>query len=171
MKIIFKYFMVFALLLSLAGCSAKEEGASATDNAATTAPKDAEAQEKTASELAEIVLNSVEFPQTVNVTDKDIIDGMGIALSLTEEYAVIQQMLSVDVAEIIILKIKDGNNIEQAVDSLQKRKDSLIHDFAFYPGQIESAEATVVGSKGKIAYLICHKDADIAEEKLLKEIS
>lgn len=171
MKKILKHFLVFALLLSLTSCSANKEEAVSTNNAVSVASEDSKAPQKTASELAEIVLNSVKFPQTVNVTDKDIISNMGVALSLTEEYAVIQQMLSVDVVEIIILKVKDGSSIEQVVDSLQKRKDSLIHDFAFYPGQIESAEATIVGSKGNIAYLICHKDAERAEEELLKEIS
>ncbi len=119
--------------------------------------------------MTDIVLHSVTFPQTVNVTDIELIEAMKIDLSLAEDYAVVQQMLSVDVVEIVIIKVKDGS-IADVVSSLQKRKESLIHDFAFYPGQVESAEATVVGNKGDIAYLICHKDADTAEKKLLEEI-
>ncbi len=149
--------VAFTLFLFLTGCSSD-----------TQEPNDNVTQ-KTAEELAKAVLNSVEFPQTVNVTDKDIIGDMGIDLSLTDDYAVIQQMLSVDVVEIIILKVKDGN-MEQVIESLQNRKDSLINDFAFYPGQVEAAEATVVGKKWNVAYLICHKDAGTAEKTLLEEI-
>lgn len=163
-------FTVFTLLISLAGCSVNGQKAENTVSSSPAASGSEEALQKTAAELAEIVLNSVKFPKTVKVTDKDTIDGMGIDLSLTEEYAVIQQMLSVDVVEIIIIRAKE-ENIEQIVDSLEKRKESLIRDFAYYPGQVESTEATVVGSKGNIAYLICHKDADKAEEELLKEIA
>lgn len=157
MKKILAIAIAFMLFLFLTGCSSdtKEPNDSAT--------------QKTAAELADVVLNSVEFPQTVNVTDKDIIKDMGIDLSLTDDYAVIQQMLSVHVVEIIILKVKDGN-MEQVIESLQNRKDSLINDFAFYPGQVESAEATVVGKKGNVAYLICHTYADTAEKTLLEEI-
>lgn len=170
MKRFFTLFLVSAILLSAAGCAGSvEDSQSTTDNSTSTAAEDIEQTRKTAAELAKIVQNSVEFPQTVNVTDKDQIEAMGIDLSIAEDYAVVQQMLSVDVVEIVILRVKE-DNMETAVESLQKRKESLIHDFAFYPGQVESAEATVVGSKGDIAYLICHKNADTAETELLKNI-
>lgn len=125
--------------------------------------------EKTADELLDIVLSSVEFPQTVSVTDSERIEAMGIDISGTEEYAIVQQMLSVDVVEVIILKV-EASEMTSAVKSLEKRKESLIKDYAFYPEQVASAEATVVGSKKNVAYLICHSKADNAEEKLLKEI-
>lgn len=170
MKRFFTLFLVSAILLSAAGCTVRvDDSESTTDNSTSTAAEDNVQPQKTAEELAKIVQNSVEFPQTVNVTDKDQIEAMGIDLSLAEDYAVVQQMLSVDVVEIVILRVKE-DSMETAVESLQKRKESLIHDFAFYPGQVESAEATVVGSKGDIAYLICHKNADTAEAELLKNI-
>lgn len=79
-------------------------------------------------------------------------------------------MLSVDVVEVIILKVKDGET-EKALEQLNARKDSLINDFAFYPEQVESANATIVGSEGNVAYLICHVDSEKAEKKLIEEIN
>lgn len=171
MKKVISFLTALALLLSLSGCSSNNDNKENDNGTASASESEAEAvkPQKTAAELADIVLNSVKFPQTVNVTDNEQIEAIGIDLSLTEDLAVIQQMLSVDVVEIVIVKVKDGS-VGDVVASLQKRKESLIHDFAFYPGQVESAEATVVGSKGDIAYLICHKDADTAEKKLLEEI-
>lgn len=125
--------------------------------------------DKTAAQLAEIVVNSVQFPQIIDLSDEERIEEMGIDLSLAEDYAINQQMLSVDVCEIIIIKAKDGEN-EKILESLNRRRESLINDFAVYPEQVQSTAATVTGSKKNVVYLICHTDAAIAEEKLLEEI-
>lgn len=129
----------------------------------------AEKTVKTAEELMETVLGSVEFPPTVELTDEERIEDMGIDLSAAEEYAIAQQMLSVDVVEVIIIKAKDGK-ISDTVAALEKRKESLINDFAFYPEQVASAEATVVGSCKDVCYLICHIDAGTAEQTLKETV-
>ena len=70
-------------------------------------------------------------------------------------------------------KDKKGNKYVTGFDietALKNRKESLINDFAFYPEQVESAEATVVGSLKNVCYLICHKDADTAEDSLVDVI-
>ena len=129
-----------------------------------------ERTDKTAEELLSVVMNSVQFPQTVKLTDENrITDELGIDLSLVEEYAIVQQMLSVDVSEVIILIAKDGA-VNQLEDELEARKESLINDFAFYPNQVEWAEATEVGSVRNVVYLICHEDAYIAELELIEEV-
>lgn len=128
------------------------------------------ATDKTAAQLAQTVQDSIEFPQLVEVTDEDIItENIGIDLSQVTDFAVYQQMLSVDVSEIIILIVKDGAE-SQLKTALENRKQSLIDDFAFYPNQVASAEATVVGSEKNVVYLICHEEATTAEQALLQEI-
>lgn len=124
----------------------------------------------TAAELLETVMSSVEFPPAVEVTDENAFKEMGIDLSLTEEYAAVRQMLSVDVAEVIILKVKKGEG-DKAEEQLEKRREALINDYAYYPEQVKSANATVVGQEKDIVYLICHIDAETAEAELLKEIN
>ena len=126
--------------------------------------------DKTAAELLDIVLDSVDFPQTVEVTEEERLTDMGIDLTLTEEYAVVQQMLSVDVVEVIILKAKDGET-DKLVERLEDRKDALINEFAFYPEQVASANATVVSSEKDVVYLICHVDAQTAEQQLIAAIN
>ena len=151
--------VLFAVVITLTACSSNESNESVGDTT-----------DKTAQELLDTVLNSIEFPQIVDVTDEDRIEDMGVDLSIAEDHAIVQQMLSVDVVEVIILKVKDGE-INKAVEDLKARRESLINDFAFYPEQVESANATVVGSEQDIAYLICHVDAAQAEEKLIEEIN
>lgn len=145
--------IVAAVIFLLSGCSASES----------------KTTDKTVSELMNIVMNSVQFPQMVDLNDDERIKGMGIDLSLAKDYAISQQMLSVDVCEVIIIK-SESENTEEILQSLEQRKDSLINDFAFYPEQVASAEATVVGRKKDVVYLICHAEASQAEEKLLAEI-
>lgn len=136
-------------ILAITGCSADTS----------------EKTEKTASELMETVMNSIEFPPMIDLTDEERIADMGIDLSAAEDYAIKQQMLSVDVVEVIIITVKDGQRADTEA-ALKKRRESLINDFAFYPEQVESAEATVVGSFKNVCYLICHKEADTAESAL-----
>lgn len=128
--------------------------------------------DKTAEELMESVLNSVQFPQLVELTDEERIKGdMGIDLSLVEEYAVVQQMLSVDICEVIILIAKDEGAAKELESVLEARKESLINDFAFYPNQVAWAEATEVGKVMNVVYLICHEEADKAALALIEEVT
>lgn len=129
----------------------------------------AEKTEKTAAELMETVVSSIEFPPMVDLTDEQRIADMGIDISAAEEYAIKQQMLSVDVVEVIIIIAKEGevSNIEAV---LEKRRESLINDFACYPEQVESTQATVVGSRKNVCYLICHAEAGTAEKALIDAI-
>lgn len=123
--------------------------------------------QKSAAELLDIVLNSVEFPEITRIDDEQRINEMmGIDLSEAEDWAVVQQLLSVDVVEVILIKPKADASTDYIAE-LQARKNSLINDFAFYPNQVESAEATVVGKKNGVSYLICHADASEAETRLL----
>lgn len=126
--------------------------------------------DKTAGELLETVLNSVQFPQILELNDEDRIrDEIGIDLSLVEEYAIVQQMLSVDVSEVIVLIAKDGA-VGELESVLEARKESLINDFAFYPNQVAAAEATEVGSVKNVVYLICHEEAAEAEAALIDAV-
>ena len=148
--------MAALLLVFVSGCS----GEAASDRT-----------DKGAGELLSVVLDSVQFPQTVEVTDEiRITEEMGIDLSLVEEYAIVQQMLSVDVSEVIILIAKDGAE-EKLEGVLEKRKESLINDFAFYPNQVAAAEATEVGKVKNVVFLICHEDAALARQKLIEEVT
>lgn len=147
--------LIILPLLLFSACSDAWSAESATD--------------KTAAQLMEVVMNAVQFPQMIDLNDNERIEEMGIDLTVTEDYAIKQQMLSVDVCEVIIIKVS-SENMEKLLEVLNSRKDSLINDFAFYPEQVQSANATVVGSKKDIAYLICHTEAAKAEEQLLSQI-
>lgn len=155
MKKLLLIFMTFAVLL-LSGCANTKNPENSTTD-------------KTPAQLTETVMNSVQFPQMIELNDEKRIEEMGIDLSLAQDCSIWQQMLSVDVCEVIIIKASP-ENMEKVLESLNSRKESLKNYFANYPEQVESAGSTVVGSKKDIAYLICHTEADTAEEKLLAEI-
>lgn len=142
---------VFLLLLFIAAMSACSGSVS-------------EKTEKTAEELLDVVASSVEFPPTTRLTDEERIAEMNIDFSNAEEYVIVQQLVSVDVVEVIIIKAEEGQ--DKILSDLEKRKESLINDFAYYPEQVESAEATVVGRVKDVCYLICHAEASEAEKAL-----
>jgi hypothetical protein len=97
------------------------------------------------SELADLILESAEFPAMITSSEQ----------SEAEETIHIQQALSVHLIEVILIKPAT----EEAVLFLKERQRELREQLAFYPAQILSAEASVVGIIHNIAYLICHEDA------------
>jgi hypothetical protein len=96
-------------------------------------------------ELADLILESAEFPAMITFTEN----------SETEERIIIQQALSVHLIEVILIKPAT----EEATEFLKARQKELREQLAFYPAQILSAEASVVGIIHDIAYLICHENA------------
>lgn len=163
MKKLTALLLIVTMLFSFSACNntQEENGNNPSEETAS----------KTASELLDIVLQSVDFPETIPLEDESRIETeLKIDLSSVEDYAIVQQMLSVDVVEVIILKLNESASVSDMVKVLEQRKDSLINEFAFYPDQVKSAEATVVGSEKNVVYLICHVDAATAEEYLKEQI-
>lgn len=137
------------------------------------APSEEENADETETQrLANAVLNSgVEFPATMFVDDPDMVkDMLGYDMADAEEYSIVTHLMSAHLVEITIIKVKDGK-MDAVMEMLNKRKDDLLNNVAFYPAQVEAAEATVVGNKNGYAYLICDKGAAQAETALLEAIA
>jgi hypothetical protein len=103
-------------------------------------------------ELAGLILESAEFPAMITSTEQNG----------TEEIIHIQQALSVHLIEIILITPAT----DEAVEFLKTRQKELREQLAFYPAQILSAEASVVGILHNIAYLICHEEAAEIEKTI-----
>ena len=161
------------MLSSFLLCSCSQVGqpqstVSSADSLAVSQADDSSESEMSCKELAELVLNSVEFPDMQEVTDSAMLESiMDFSAYGITDYYVYQQMMSVHLNEIIILKSSDP---QSALKALEERRDMLIEQLSFYPEQQESAKATVTGCKGNICYLIAHKEADEAKKALLSVI-
>ena len=121
-------------------------------------------------ELAEAVKESVDFPVMVEHTGEDIEIFVGFKLGYAEEITVFQQALTVHLVEIIVVKPEAGS-MDNVMRFLQQRQASLRETAALYPLQQAAIEASVVGSKGGIAYFICHENAPAAEAALIDKLS
>jgi len=115
-------------------------------------------------ELADLILESAEFPAMITYTEQSDIEIFlpGIDFSGIEEIILIQQALSVHLIEVVLIKPATG----EAADFLRERQKTLREQLAFYPAQVLSAEASVVGNVHNIAFLICHEQAAEIENKL-----
>lgn len=120
------------------------------------------ASDITCESLVKTAVDSIEFPVYEVSSDKEIADAYGIDLSLTDDWSIAYQLLSVDLAEVIVVQAKDENS-DAIMTALLEHKDYLINMLAIYPNTVEAAESTVVGSSGNFVWLICHKDAKTAE--------
>ena len=120
--------------------------------------------------LLQTTLESVDFPATILVEDEKIISkDYGLQKEDYADCAIACQAVSVDLAEVIIVKPVEGR-ADALYELLKSRRQQLIEKLAFYPNQTESAEASVVGKKYGYVYLICHKDAEQAEKALLEAL-
>lgn len=121
-------------------------------------------------ELAAEVAGFFEMALVQHTEQSHIEAFIGADFDDIEEITLIQQALTVHLAEIIIIKPKE-NRMDSVMEFLRARRTVLREQLAFYPLQTAAAEAMVVGSRHNVAYLICHEDADVAEAALLKLIN
>lgn len=183
--------MAVAMIASLSACGKKDEeqtsqtttsateeadktttDAEDTDNDPTSGDDESKGSDNTCVKLTDAILNSgIEFGATMQMEDETMLtDVNGYDLNLFDEYSVVQQMMSVHLIEIVVVKPAEGK-MSDALEMLEKRKKTLKENAAFYEAQKQAADATVVGSKDGYAYLICDVSADKAEEALLKAMS
>ena len=189
-----------SLLLSLSACS-NDNSANTTTSATTaestttteltsgtTSPEDAPESQPTTDEpesddadaaaqtdcqkLTDAVLKNDEIKDypTMQADDEMLKDVMSYDLDLFDEYSVITNVVSVHLFEITVAKPKAGQE-DAALELLNKRKDQLINEVAFYPEQQESAEKTIVGSDGGYVYLICFHESESLENTLKEAIA
>lgn len=190
-KKILTVILTAAIIASVASCGSKDDETTTTtttteavndvtditenetddDTAEDGAADDNAAADLSCQSLADVVINSgVEFPAIGLVEDEAILkDVMGYDLSLFSEYSVTMHMMSAHLIELTIVKPAEGKE-EAVLEHLTNRMNQLKTEVAFYPEQQETADQTVVGSKGGFVYLLCCNDAAKAEEALLAAI-
>lgn len=168
MKKIALILIIFSLTAGFAACKSEPPG---TDGNETLDPA---APEKTvtlsASELAAAIAETFEMAMLEHTEQSDIeLFLPGADFADVDEIAFWQQAMTVHLIEIIVIKPAEGK-ADAVVAFLNERRQTLKDQLAFYPSQITAAEAAVVGSIYNVAYLICHEDAQTAENKLLELI-
>lgn len=121
-------------------------------------------------EAVKSITESVEFPVMMQVEDAVTLqDVIKLDLNEIQEYRVYQQMISVNLNEIIFIKPKEGK-ADSVLEKLNARKQALKDLYAFYPAQQTAAENTVTGKYGDYVYLICHEQAQRAQQALIEYI-
>lgn len=80
---------------------------------------------------------------------------------------VMQCPMSATMSEIIIIEADD---VEAAKADLNARRDKAISQDAWYPNDVELAEASIVGTEGDYAYFILAGSADEAETAIVEAL-
>lgn len=117
------------------------------------------------------VLNKTEHAVMDEVTDPTILSEFFLidtSDEAFEEVVVYQCPMSAQMSEIIVIKSSD---VDHAADILNKRRDKAIAQDAFYPADVENAEASIVGTVGSYAYFIINGVAAEDEAALTELLS
>lgn len=132
-------------------------------------PEPPAAAAPTCSELfTTITSDGNERPSMQDVNDNMLSALYGIDASLLEDYCAKVPLMNVKVNEIVILKVKDSQNVSTVKAALQSRKDSVVKQFEQYlQDQLEIAQAGIVGTNGNYVYLIMDEHASSMESALI----
>ena len=118
--------------------------------------------------LADAAMSVGEWPMLMEVTDEMILtDYYQFDLSKYDSALVMQNPMSANMTEIIIFKSAD---VETAKADLETRRENAIGMHAFYPDDVERAEASIVGTEGEYAYFIMGDYAADGEAALFEAI-
>lgn len=120
--------------------------------------------------LADAAMMSGEWPTMWEVTDAQMMSDFFLLDAENENYRnilVLQCPMSANMTEIIIIEAED---VSSAMTDLEARQKKAREMDAFYPNDVEKAEASIVGSEGDYAYFILAEVASDAEKALAEAI-
>ena len=120
--------------------------------------------------LADAALSVGEWPSLWEVTDPQMLSDFFLLDAANENYRniiVLQCPMSATMTEIIIIEAEDA---ESAKTDLGARRQKAIDQDAFYPNDVDLANASIVGTEGNYAYFILAGDAAEAETALVEAI-
>lgn len=150
-----------------------EELPAETEESADEGDAPAEDGEVGANPLQSIVdagLAAGEWPAMMEVTDTMMLTDYFMLDPENANYRnmiVMQCPMSATMSEIIIIEADD---VEAAKADLNGRRDKAISQDAWYPNDVELAEASIVGTEGDFAYFILAGSAAEAETAIVEAI-
>lgn len=120
--------------------------------------------------LADAATSVGEWPALMEVTDPQMLSDFFLLDAGNENYRnmiVLQCPMSATMTELIIIETSDT---DAAVSDLEARRQKAIEQDAFYPNDVDLANASIVGTEGDYAYFILAWDAAEAEKALAEAI-
>ena len=120
--------------------------------------------------LADAATSVGEWPVLMEVTDPQMLSDFFLLDAENENYRnmiVLQCPMSATMTELIIIETSDT---DAAVSDLEARKQKAIEQDAFYPNDVDLANASIVGTEGDYAYFILAWDAAEAEKALAEAV-
>ncbi len=120
--------------------------------------------------LVDAALAVGEWPAMMEVTDTMMLTDYFVLDPENANYLnmiVMQCPMSATMSEIIIIEAED---VEAAKADLNARRDKAISQDAWYPNDVELAEASIVGAEGNYAYFVLAGSAAEAETAIVEAI-
>ncbi len=120
--------------------------------------------------LVNAAISVGEWPTLWEVTDTQMLSDFFLLDAENENYKnliAVQCPMSANMTEIIIIETDD---VDAAKTDLEARQKKAREQDAFYPDDVDKAEASIIGSEGNYAYFILAYDAAEAETALVEAI-
>lgn len=138
-------FLIFAVGI-LGGCSSSEK---------------TEAKNPTVKEISEKIGQAADISQMKEGSEAKLKKLFDISTEELDEFAFYMAPSNVKADEILIIKVKDSNNIDAIKDKIVKRADKQANTFKDYaPEEYNLLEKKVVKNEGNYILYVVSKDAE-----------
>lgn len=129
-------------------------------------------EKKSLEDIYTEITNEVELPEMVTLNDNYIANYFGIDLSKLEEYIFVNAQEVIYADTIIIMKVKDTNDIDtmkEALETMIEHKKSELENYL--PEQFKIVEKSEIKTSDSYIYLIISNDAQTINGIIEKYIS
>lgn len=135
------------------------------------APGEENTQAKSIDEIYEEISESVELYSPVEMADNFISNYYGIEMDTLEEYIFVMSEDATSAETIVIMKVKEEDDMEAITAALQVVVDAKKSEMENYlPEQFEIVKKSSVKSKGNYVYLVISEARETIEQIIEKGI-
>ena len=111
-------------------------------------------------EILEDITSGMNFANHIELEDDVLKDYYGIDASVLEDYCVKLPMMSTQITEVGVFKVKDAKDIDSVVAGINQRASDV--GISLYPSLEQTYESRVVETKGNyVIFAIADNAADI----------
>ena len=107
------------------------------------------------------ITSGLELPSQTELDANLLMDLYGIDASLLESYCVKMPMMSFQITEIGVFKVKDVNNVDSIISGIHKRANSV--GGMLYPSLQETFDSRVIVTKGPYILFAMDENASTIE--------
>ena len=124
-----------------------------------------DAEDVPMADIEQKLLTETDFGDLKKCNTRELLEFMGVDYSAYDEVLYYKSKVALDVTELMIVKAKDKNDLNEVQDAVEKRVASQINTYRDYgPAQVNQLKNAVISKRGKYLFYCVAEDPEKYEE-------